>query len=193
MRPSEREKRVIVVGGAIAISIVLLWVVSSRGGRDAEADATSADLYARFHQLAGQREATERALAEARAQEGLLYQRLLPAGEPAVAGAALSSLVEQVAQDSGVRLDQRRVGEAAVVGQALRAIPLEITLSGDTFGLRLFLYSLARTGKTLSVEDLVIASLAAGTTVEARPSDVPPLRVQMTVTGYAGLAAGEAQ
>jgi len=187
MRLSEREMRTIGVGVAIAISIVAFWLVSSRGERDAAAgDPTDAELYARLHQLAAQRETTERALAEAKAQEALLHQRLLSAGEPAVAGAELSSLVEQVAMESGVRLDQRRIGEASTVDDALSAIPLEIMLSGDILGLRLFLYSLARAGKTLNVENLVVASLA-GTTVGARPSDAPPLRVQMTVVGYAGL------
>jgi Tfp pilus assembly protein PilO len=191
MRLSEREMRTIGVGVAIAISIVAFWLVSSRGDRDASAgDPTGAELYARLHQLAAQRETTERALAEAKAQETLLHQRLLSAGEPAVAGAELSSLVEQVAMESGVRLDQRRIGEASTVDDALSAIPLEIMLSGDILGLRLFLYSLARTGKTLNVDNLVVASLAAGTTVGARPSDAPPLRVQMTVTGYAGLPGG---
>lgn len=188
MRLSERETRTILAGAAVAAAILFLWALSSRGPAETGAEwPSAAALHARFHELAAQREATEAALARAREQEVRLHQRLLPPEDPAAAGAALTSLVERVAQQSGVRLDQRRVGESSVIDEALRAVPLEITLSADILGLRLFLYSLARADKTLTIDDLAIASLAAGTTAGARPSDDPPLRAQMTITGYASL------
>ncbi len=64
-------------------------------------------------------------------------------------------------------------------------------MATDVFGLRLFLYSLARSSKTLKVDDLHIASLDAGPVAGAGRPGEPPLRVRMTVIGYAPLDPAE--
>lgn len=193
MRPTERERRTIAIGAALSGLIVAYWMFAAGplAGPEEAGPASTAEHVARLRELVAQRPAIEKALAEARQRRALLRQRLLPAGDPAVSGAPLTSLVERLASENGARIDQRRLAEPVTVHEALRAVPLEVTMATDVFGLRLFLYSLARSGKTLTVDDLRIASLEAGRVGGVSRAGAPPLRVQMTVTGYAPLDVGE--
>jgi hypothetical protein len=182
---SDRERRTVVVGAALAAIIVAFWGFQAARSPDDGAPAPD-DVYARFEALASQKEATRAALERARVQEARLAERLLGPNEAAVAAATLTALVEETARRSGVRIDQQLALEPETVAEALLAIPLQLSLSLDVLGLRQFLYELERTPPTLIVEDVTIASLTSG---GGGGGGMPPLQVQLTVKGLIPAAA----
>lgn len=180
-----RERRTVAVGAVLALAIVLSWHFTRPAPPSvAEAVDSRPELHARLRGLADQREEVDRAWQRARRRRAELRRRLVPGGEPSRAGVALSRLVEGMAERSGVELERTSVGDPRPLGGGLAAVSVDVDAAADVYGLGELLGELETAGPTLSARSLRITS-SAGTSLAGPSGDRAPLRIQLSVVGYA--------
>lgn len=181
---TQRERRTVAVGAALAVAIVLFWLFTRPPAPvPAGAEDSRRELHARLRALAGQREQVDRAWERARRRQAEMRDRLLPERDAGRAGVALSRLVEELAERGRVELERTSVGEARPLGGGLSAVPVDVDVAAGVHGLRDFLRELERAGPTLTAGNLRITS-GVGTSLAGPTGEGAPLRVQLTVVGY---------
>lgn len=180
-----RERRTVAVGGVLAVVLLAYgFLTAPAPPSDPDVEAGRRALYARLTGLAAQGDRVHRSWERARSLEVELRERLLPGEKPSLAGVALSRLVRGMAERSAVEVERVSVGDARPLGEGLEEVPVDVDMAGDVYGLREFFVELDDAGPTLSAANLRITS-SAGTSLSEPGGDGPPLRIQMSIVGYA--------
>lgn len=163
-RLSSRERRV-VAGGALLSALIMtgVWVVLplARRWEDREAliSARQAQL-AQLVTLVRGDTAARRTLAVRERDRTALRARLLTGDTPALAASNLQALLQGYADASRVTLDRVDLvaePEDSAKG-GLPAIPVQLSASGDIYGLAALLGRLQYGGKLLSLDELRVGA-----------------------------------
>ncbi|HEV7366321.1 MAG TPA: type II secretion system protein GspM [Gemmatimonadales bacterium] len=162
-RLSRREQRVLLGGGAVATTALLvvfaLLPLRDRWSSRESTYAASRDRYIRLQTLVAS-ESRLRGALEAQQQALRASVGLLATGStPALAGSNLQALVQRYAEESVVQLDRIFVaGEAKADSLGLVSIPVQLQGQGDIYGLVDFLFRLQHGEKLLVIDDLTITA-----------------------------------
>jgi Type II secretion system (T2SS), protein M subtype b len=162
-RLSRREQRVVLGGGAVAATALLvvlgLLPLGDRWSAREARDAANRDRYVRLQTLVAS-ESRLRGALEAQQQALRASVGLLATGStPALAASSLQALVQRYAEESVVQLDQIFVaGEARADSLGLVSIPVQLQGQGDIYGLVDFLFRLQHGEKLLVIDDLTITA-----------------------------------
>lgn len=185
MRLNRREIRTIALGAVAAAGILLYWSLTTPSGTDAPDERPQLEgLYARYRAVAADSTAIRAALTHTRAQRSALDAALLRERHPSLAGAELSDQLVAMAARQGLDVQRTLLEPAGVADRALQSIPVQLSASGDVYGLHGLLYEIETAPLTLSIDRLHVAALGdpAG---RRRTGARPPLQIRITVTGYA--------
>lgn len=157
---SNRERRVLVIGGALIVGMLALsrglprWLAWQRDARGlaagmvaevARSEATARSLEEKLDSL------------EARKSRFLeLAPLLLDAESPSKAAGALTALVSGAAQAAGVRVATIRVNIDTVDNALLRRIRVSAEFEGDVRGVATMIAALERGPELLAIRELTI-------------------------------------
>jgi type II secretory pathway component PulM len=166
-RLNPRERRV-VAGGALASLMIVagVWVVLPLVRRWEDREALIAARQVQLAQLTALVRgdtAVQRTLASRERDRVALRQRLLTGGTPALAASNLQALLQGYADASRVtleRVDLVAEPEDSAKG-GLPVIPVQLSASGDIYGLADLLVRLQYGGKLLSIDELRVGTGAA--------------------------------
>jgi hypothetical protein len=184
---SARDRRTLLVGGAVIASLVVLakgvpawraWVTESRAGAEEQVRAA-----ANADALLARARATRDTLAARNARYVALAPALVAGKTPAEAAATLASLVSSAASTAGVKLGAVQLRPPADTGaqRAFLRVSVHADVVGDVRGVTTLLGILERGPVRLRVRELTVTQPDA-----AAPADrVEALRADLTVDGLA--------
>jgi hypothetical protein len=159
----------VIAGGALVSALALLgtWVVRPLAGRWEARENAIAARQGQLAQLTGlidDEAAIRRQLTVRRRERAMLHAQLLGGATPALAASNLQALLQGYADAGRVTLD--RVDLVAESGPTeaggLLPIPVELSASGDIYGLANLLGRLQYGDKLLVIDELRINAGAAG-------------------------------
>jgi type II secretory pathway component PulM len=163
-RLNSRERRV-VAGGALVAGLALLatWVVLPLAGRwEAREDAIAAreGQVAQVQGLVEGESAIRRYLAERQQERATLRNQLLTGTTPALAAASLQALLQRYANASRVTLERVDLVAEPASGEArgLVPVPVELSATGDVYGLADLLGRLQYSYKLLVIDELQVSA-----------------------------------
>jgi hypothetical protein len=184
---SARDRRTLVVGGALVASLIVLakgvpawrtWVAEARADADEQARA-AADADA----LVAHARATHDTLAARNARYIALAPALVAGNTPGEASATLVSVVSVAASAAGVKVGAIQLRPAADTGgqRAFVRVSVHVDVVGDIRGIAAMLAGLEHGPLRLRVRELTVTQPDA-----AAPADrVEALRTDLTVEGLA--------
>jgi Type II secretion system (T2SS), protein M subtype b len=163
-RLNPRERRV-VLGGAVvsAAALVVMFAVLPFARRWSEREAEIAVRRERLVQLealVASEAPARRALGEEERRRALLGQRLVSGMTPALASSNLQTLLQGYADESHVTLDRvDLVSETqGASSDSLPTVPVQLSATGDVYGLFDFLYRLQYGERLLVVDEVLVSA-----------------------------------
>jgi len=166
LAPDARERRTIVLGGAVLAAAVLvstLLLPAARRWRDREAMIDGLQRQrTQLMSLGTHREALETLVQARVAALEALPVRLVHGRTPALAASTLQAILQDYASAARVsvtRLDVASVGDSATAG--VPAIPATISAVSDIYGLADFLARVEHGGRWLEVTELAVTPNSA--------------------------------
>lgn len=166
-RVNPRERRVVVAGALVSVvALVVAYVVFpfARNWSDRE-EAIDAKIEqaARLQALLDNQPALEEAVGVLEQTRDRRARRLLTGSTAALAASSLQTLMRSYAERSRVRLERIDVNPDEEPGQyGLTPIGLQLTVSGDLFGLVDFVFYLQNGEKMLVIDELRISGASGG-------------------------------
>jgi hypothetical protein len=174
-----REKRVIVIGAAIAGAVLIYYAVTLLLP---DREALSQNVILKKQMLLKERETlTREAAYKSRLEE---YQkrldrhmgRLLPGDNPNVAGAELQKILKDFADQNGVEITQKSIQPEKKLPNGLTKVTVRIDTNCGPDQLVQFLTAVENYPKFLTVDDFTVISVRLQKRYEIRPN--------MAVSGY---------
>jgi len=186
MKVTVREKRFLLVGGAIlAVALTVYAVVSlvpSRETLAAEVATKKRTLLAQ-RELLSQEEIYKTRVEQYRKRLEQARTRLLPGDNPNVTGAELQKVLKDLGDKNGVEISRKDIQREQKVQDNLIKVSVHIDTNCNPDQLVQFLAAIENYDKFLSVDELTINSYRMQKRYEIRPG--------LTVSGY--IAAPDAK
>lgn len=173
---TQRERRV-VLGGAVAVVVILLAALIPRLAGGDEGENLEAARVARLRGLVASEDTVAAATVAALEREAATVPRYLGGGTPQVAAASLSTILHDIAARSQVEIVRESVLPPRAAGDAT-VVPLQVVAAADLPGLLDLLAGIERAPQLLTVESIVVG---------ADPRPMPgaaSLNVTLQVAGY---------
>ncbi|MBI4688182.1 MAG: type 4a pilus biogenesis protein PilO [Nitrospirae bacterium] len=151
-----REKRVLLIGGLVAIALVsyqiYLWYGSIRSSVKEYAEAKQVNLEKQLSRLS-EKEPLKKKLDALNSELKGLEQRLLPGDKPPVAQAELQRILKETALSSGIEIKLERP-LSPVEMELYTAVPVEIGFTATTAKLKGMLYKIKTSPFLLTVTEM---------------------------------------
>jgi len=159
----------VVIGGGLVSALALgaAWIGLPLARRWSDREAAIAARRAELSQLqrlVADEPAIRRILALRRAQRAGLREQLLTGATPALAASDLQALLQRYADSSRVTLDRVDLAAQpeAARGAGLPAIPVELSASGDIYGLAELIARLQNGSKLLVIDEIQVNAGTVG-------------------------------
>lgn len=157
MKISDRDKRVLTIGGvAVVVYLLVTLVVQPIYATQVRKDREIQDkirFIEKYYDVLNQKAYYEAKSQENEKVQKSLTQKFLEGTKPGLAAAGLQKVLEGFASKSSVKIDRVRV-EKHKFTESLMAIPIEITLRSSLKNLTQFIYQIESYEKFLVVEEL---------------------------------------
>ena len=157
MKISDRDKRVLTIGGvAVVVYLLVTLVVQPIYATQVRKDREIQDkirFIEKYYEVLNQKAYYEAKSQENEKVQKSLTQKFLEGTKPGLAAAGLQKVLEGFASKSSVKIDRVRV-EKHKFTESLMAIPIEITLRSSLKNLTQFIYQIESYEKFLVVEEL---------------------------------------
>lgn len=193
--PEGREGRLL-AAGILVFALVIVWfaAVSPLLGLYAARQATLEQRIAiegRMAAIAADLPATQQA-AQAAQEQSAPTQMILSGGSDPIAGAALESLIDQMAHDAGANLVSTEALAGVQMG-AFRRVGLHVTVRAPWFNLMNLLAAIERSQTRMTVGDLQLQAgpLGGGETLQDLSFSVMAIRAGTQAPAPPGDAAPE--
>ncbi len=178
MRVSARERRVLIIGGAVVAAVLIYYVADallpSRSTLAAEVANRKRTLLAE-RELLGQEASYKTRVEQYQKRLEQDRSRLLPGDNPNVAGAEVQRVLKELADRNGVEITQRNVQREKKLDKLIK-VPVQINMQCNADQLVQFLAAIENYDKFLTVDELSITSFPMQRRFETRPS--------ITVSGF---------
>lgn len=186
MRISPREKRFLIVGGAVAAAI-LGWYLATElipaTGDTASALELSKKKLVRQKEILQEEETYKARVAQYRQRLEEDRRRLLPYDNPSIASAELQKVLSDLAAREGVGILQKNIQKEQKLQDDLMKVSVNIQTNCNPRQLVQFLAAIENYEKYLTLDELIISGYMIQRRFEIRPS--------MTVSGYIAVGGGE--
>lgn len=188
MRISAREKRFLIVGGAVAAAI-LGWYLATElipaAGDTASALELSKKKLVRQKEILQEEETYKARVAQYRERLEEDRRRLLPYDNPSIASAELQKVLSDLAAREGVGILQKNIQKEQKLQDDLMKVSVNIQTNCNPKQLVQFLAAIENYEKYLTLDELMISGYMIQRRFEIRPS--------MTVSGYIAVGGAEAR
>jgi len=188
MKLTARDKKALMAGAVVTAIVAVFYVVTSLvpSREDLAREVETQKRYLlKQREMIGQKDMYEARLAQYTQRLEKDMTRLLTGTTPAIAGAELQSLVNDLATQSGVEISRKTPRPEQKAQENLVKISVNIDTNCTPDQLVQFLAAVANYGKFLAVDDLVVAGM------QLRPQRRIDLRPNITIAGY--ISAPEAK
>ncbi len=179
MKITARERRVLIIGGAVVAAALIYYVADALlpNGATLAADvATKKRTLLAQRELLGQEENYKARVDQYRKRLEQDRSRLLPFDNPNVAGAELQKVLKDLADRNGVEINQRNFQREQKLQNNLIKVPVQVNIQCNPDQLVQFLAAIENYEKFLTVDELSITSFQMQKRYETRPA--------VTVSGY---------
>lgn len=188
MRISAREKRFLIVGGAVAAAI-LGWYLATElipgTGDTASALELSKKKLVRQKEILQEEETYKARVAQYRERLEEDRRRLLPYDNPSIASAELQKVLSELAAREGVGILQKNIQKEQKLQDDLMKVSVNIQTNCNPKQLVQFLAAIENYEKYLTLDELMISGYMIQRRFEIRPS--------MTVSGYIAVGGAGAE
>lgn len=157
MRISTREKRFLIVGGVLALVVVILYLAPMLLPQDLSSEVESKkSLLRRQREFISQEEIFKARIAQDQQRLAQDLDRLLPGSNPSAAGPALQKVLQDLADSLQVEISRKTILPEQKLQENLTKVAVQLDVNCNLDQLVRFMTAIENYEKLLKIDELFI-------------------------------------